>query len=266
VVPTFRLLEAATFTVTSATEFAAPNGTPSNRTTIGVCEIVRFMASEPADWQVEGPDDQLDWGSPLVANDQGTFEWRASSLPGSYTITARQHSAYGYGSYETVSIDLQLIRPTAVRLVDNHDVTWYRQNFAGVGFQGQVLLLPLSVSFTGIETHEDFCEPLFTGYFEHPSLHWNHEAGEWEGVGLENKAGMDTVAVKRPGLPPRRGGGAFAAGTHTWEIPWLYRDALDDVEIPLFKVNQILVMVDGTGKMNISKAGWASTRTPTLSP
>lgn len=92
--------------IVSRAEKTTPDGTPRTRTTVAVCEKVRFNLDpvDPADWVATA-------GKPLMEGPALFFNWTAPETPQDVTITATSSTGM------VCSIDIKVIQPEGVRFI-----------------------------------------------------------------------------------------------------------------------------------------------------
>jgi hypothetical protein len=223
----------------------APDGTADTRTVVGVNEIVLVTASAPATWSATG-------GTISATGASGSWLSPASAKPVSCSVTATP----AIGS--PCSIDFQVIPPRERTMTKTTDRA-YTAGLAGSGFEATALILPLNVSFSGIQVREETVAGEATGYYK-DVLGWDkgmHPTGKWSRVDAANNNVKDTIGTLPPGTP-----GPFGIGTFFWPIPLTWRTPNDPKRYPYGTADQIQVMLDSSGAEITSKEGADRARTP----
>ncbi len=122
-----------------------------------------------------------------------------------------------------------------------------------------IKLSPTTVSFYNVEILEIPGPPTgMSGYFLTNTPPSHSPSTTWVGFGEDNiiPGGHDSVGFWN--FPP-----PFSPGFFEWVIPWNYRIVGDSGNGKKFTdVHQTCTMVDGTGKMVVSKAGASVTDVP----
>lgn len=231
----------------SVTQQPAPDGTSSDRTTIGVGEVVEVSTNPPTNvtWSVSG-------GGSVTPNAGTTTEFTAGETGSTSTVVA----TFPDGS--SCDLSLTVIPPNGAALTKTADHAYTAGN-AGSGFTADVVIQPTNVSFGNIQVQEQTAVAVTTGYY---SLIWAgivHPQGGWIQVDDANGGFSDTVGTVPPGLAPPP---AFAAGTFTWPIPWHYRLTGSPNSILFTTLNHVQTMSGATGTETTSKGGATRTRTP----
>lgn len=232
-------------TISSRTLDTAPDGTADTRTVVGVNEIVFLTASAPSTWSATA-------GAINATGASGAWVSPASAKPVSCSITARPATG------APCSIDFRVIPPNERKMTKTTDRA-YTAGLAGSGFEATALILPLNVSFSGIEVREEKVAGEATGYYKNV-LKWDkgmHPRGTWSRVDATNNNVKDTIGTPPPGTP-----GPFGIGTFFWPIPLTWRTPNDPKTYPYGTADQIQVMIDNSGAEITSKEGAERLRTP----
>jgi len=135
----------------------------------------------------------------------------------------------------------------------------YAAGLAGSGFEAAALILPLNVSFSGIEVREETVAGVATGYYK-DVLGWDglmHPLGALNRVDATNNNVKDTIGTNPPGTP-----GPFGMGTFLWPIPLTWRTPNDPKEHPYGTAEQSQVMIDSSGLEVTAKEGAINARAP----
>ena len=135
----------------------------------------------------------------------------------------------------------------------------YTAGLAGSGFETTALVLPLNVSFSGIQVREETVAGEATGYYK-DVLKWDkgmHPTGTWNRVDAANNNIKDTIGTPPPGTP-----GPFGIGTFYWPIPLFWKHPDHPATFRYGTNDQIQVMMDSSGTEITSKQGAERLRTP----
>ncbi len=232
-------------TISSRTLDAAPDGTADTRTVVGVNEIVLLTASAPSKWSATA-------GTINATGASGSWLSPASAKPVSCSVTATPATG------SPCSINFQVIPPRERKMTKTTDHA-YTAGLAGSGFEATALILPLNVSFSGIEVREETVAGQAAGYYNNV-LGWDkgmHPTGTWSRVDATNNNVKDTIGTTPPGTP-----GPFGMGIFFWSIPLTWRTPNDPKTYPYGTADQIQVMIDSSGAEITSKEGADRTRTP----
>lgn len=232
-------------TISSQTLDTAPDGTADTRTVVGVNEIVIMTASAPSTWSATA-------GTINATGASGTWLSPASAKPVSCSVTATPATG------SPCSINFQVIPPRERKMTKTTDRA-YTAGLAGSGFEATALILPLNVSFSGIQVREETVAGEATGYYK-DVLGWDkgmHPTGAWSRVDASNNNVKDTIGTTPPGT--RR---PFGIGTFFWSIPLTWRTPNDPKRHPYGTADQIQVMLDSSGAEITSKEGADRLRTP----
>ena len=235
--------------ITTNTVDAAPDGSPKTRKTVGVNEDVAAGSSVPATWTVS-----CGKMAPVPASDR-VIIWTAPENAGTCTLTATPVKG------GPCSVSMDVLAP-ASRSLKAKTPRKYTRGRAGSGFEADVTIQPVNVSFGRIETREEKATGVATGYYD-KTLGWNgkvHPEGAWAPVTTDNRL-TDGIGTQSPGSA-----GPFSEGTFTWEIPQSYRILRDTGKgFPFEKAytaRHTQVMTDATGEETTSKEGADRKRTP----
>jgi hypothetical protein len=232
-------------TLSSQTLDTAPDGTADTRTVVGVNEIVMMTASAPSTWSATA-------GTISATGASGGWVSPASAKPMSCSVTATPASG------SPCSINFQVNPPSERKMTKTTDIA-YTAGRSGSGFEATALILPLNVSFSGIQVREETVAGEATGYYK-DVLGWNkgmHPTGSWNRVDAKNNNIKDTIGTKPPGER-----GPFGIGTFFWPIPLIWRTPNDPKTYSYGTANQIQVMMDSSGTEITSKEGAERLRTP----
>jgi phage-related protein len=224
--------------ITTRTLLAAPDGTASSRTTVGVNEQVELTASTSVTWTATC--------GKLLPTGGTTAIWTAPDKKSRCTVNATP--AMGASR---CSVTLSVIPPSARALTKNHD-RGYTAGLAGSGFEAKVVIVPTNVSFSRIQVREDTVTSTANGYYD-KVLHWNgiaHPVGKWLPVDGTNSGIIDTVGTNPPGSP-----GPFSKGTFHWPIPQQYRVPGTGSAIKYSTGDHVQDMTGSTGEETTTKEG-----------
>jgi hypothetical protein len=233
-------------TISSRTVDTAPDRTADTRTVVGVNEIVEVSASAPSRWSatagpISGTGASIFWLSPA-----------SSAKPVSCSVTATPATG------SPCSISFHVIPPRERKMTKMTDRA-YIAGRAGSGFEATALILPLNVSFSGIQVREETVAGEATGYYK-DVLGWDkgmHPTGKWNRVDATNNNIKDTIGTNPPGTP-----GPFGIGTFYWPIPLTWKTPNDPPTFRFGTADQIQVMLDSSGAEITSKEGAERARTP----
>ncbi|MDQ3818407.1 MAG: hypothetical protein M3362_12135 [Acidobacteriota bacterium] len=202
------------FTINSKTVAHAPDGTPDNRMTVGVCEGVEFTIGkgiQSADWEAHS-------GWYAAGKEQATFKWFAPERPGVSKITARIPLFQ-----QTYTRYMNVVAPNAMGMRKLYDLSGdYPAFSAGAGMRLEWRVYPLNVSFSRIQTREDKGGASnITGYFSaFNEKNLEHSPFEgWLHVLEDNKVVWGDTAATKPGTLPM----PWKEGSFQWVIPNRYR-------------------------------------------
>ena len=160
----------------------------------------------------------------------------------------------------------QVVAPTDARMARvPGSGTFHRQNTGSAGFHGEIFFEPRDVSFRNLEFREGSAPFEATG-----SMNTILSAGKNDIAGIRHPLmgtwlpllggniatgskvnGFDTVRTMTTSPP-------YAAGTFTWNIPWLYR-VIGRGRDHQFTIAAHSESIDATGQTTISKKGTAVT-------
>ena len=234
-------------TISSQTLDTAPDGTADTRTVVGVNETVMMTASAPSKWSATA-------GAIFATGANKNSAWLspAAAKPVSCSVTATPAAG------SPCSITFQVIPPRE-RKMTRTTLHTYTAGLAGSGFEATALILPLNVSFSGIEVREETVAGVATGYYK-DVLGWDrgmHPPGAFNRVDATNNNVKDTIGTNPPGTS-----GPFGMGTFLWPIPLTWRTPNDPKTHPYGTANQIQVMIDSSGLEVTSKEGAINARAP----
>ena len=241
----FRLVKFGKPKLKSETVFTTPSN--RKRTDIGVGEDVKITANfanaTNVTWQITS-------GNGSLSSSGGTtvVTFTADDRAGSATIKATSGS-------KSATITFQVKEPNTVT-IDRIPGTNLQHQFgwASTGFKGIAHVGPDTVNFGNVIIQEGFAPYQVTGWFTANSINANHAPGAWLPLSSTVVAGKGT----KDGGPDTIEGGSdnhtpYSDGTLTWAIPWKF--AVDLEPSKTFKVVNHLQVIDGTGKMTLSKGG-----------
>lgn len=239
----------------STIKMAANGTTPRTRTTVGVCEEVKFWldpAPGSVSWSASG-------GTPSTSTLQ-EYLWTAPEVGGEITITATSDDT----SY---TVNMTVIPPSSISAVKVADFSTAGAVFdgnageipsgwAGAGMFLQLTLQPTTVCFGNLNWREG-AAPMTgqSGYFltqtaPHPAT---PVAGGYE-VADDNDNLDDTAAFTVQ--PP------IASGSFTWSIPQRYLKRGASGDHPIYTVDQTCTIAPNFSA-TVSKFGVTSeSRTP----
>jgi hypothetical protein len=156
-----------------------------------------------------------------------------------------------------VKIDFNVVEPDGVTIKQEIGSNiWHIRGKGSAGFLGQAYITPNDVSFARIETREQTCAGVGTGYFA-GSNGRQHPLGQWVYVvegDEENPSASDALDEIRTDAnnPP------FSTGNFDWPIPWQFR-VLGGGEKTFTTVTHH-EEISATGKTTISKGGTSISR------
>jgi hypothetical protein len=232
-------------TISSQTLDTAPDGTADTRTVVGVNEIVTMTASAPSRWSATA-------GSIHASGENSTWVSPASANPVSCSVTATPAKG------SPCSINFQVIPPRGEKMTKTTDRV-YTAGLAGSGFEAAALILPLNVSFSGIQVREETVASEAAGYYK-DVLGWDkrmHPTGTWSRVDATNNNVKDLIGTDPPGTP-----GPFGLGFFHWSIPLTWRTPNDLKTFPYGTAEQVQLMINSSGTEMTFKQGAGRTRTP----
>lgn len=232
-------------TITHATDFAAPDGSPNTRNLVGVGERVVFTGSAPGTWTASA-------GSPRRGAG-ATFTWTAPVRRASVTIRL----TVGRG---TASERLSVLEPKSIRAIKLRELA-FPPGTSGAGMKLDFEFNPLTVSFGNAETRE-VAGPAsaITGYYKRfPKKKLAHNPGplRFFRIAQNNRfAGAEDKASQGPMPPP------FSAGSFHWKIPNKYRVITESGDGKQYTVVKQEFGMEASGKASVDKAGAHVDRTP----
>lgn len=233
------------FMATSLTSEKAPDGSPDNRTQVGVCESIEFSVSDAkANWTAAG-------GEPLSSVEKKYFFWRAPEQEGVFDITATIP-----GSDEKSVISMKVVAPNEIEMQKIIDYFPYLDSEAGAGMLLQATFHPLNVSFSQIKWREEgsdatdvdgyFAQKEFTGKLKH------QPNPKPEKIGKDNThsdRAATWMILKGP----------WVKGQFSWIIPNWYSCSTAEHKLPT-TVQKF--SIDETGQVTLEKQGAIVKRTP----
>jgi hypothetical protein len=235
---------AASCTITSTTGVHAPDRSPDNRTTIGVCETVTFSVGGAAiNWSA-------DKGWPLTRNGKNTYDWAAPEEDGTATITATNPA-----TSQTCSIIMTVIKPESIVMRRNSILGIHPTTAATVGMTADVFVRPRNVNFGWVSVLEDPGPASnVTGYFaalQAAGTNLNHVPSLlFSRFNWNNSLCCDTAAIRSSGLPA-----PYSVGTWDWDIPVRYRCFNSTGTGHLFTRSLQQFRMDAAGNVSVRKAG-----------
>jgi hypothetical protein len=173
-------------TLSSQTLDTAPDGTADTRTVVGVNEIVMMTASAPSTWSATA-------GTISATGASGGWVSPASAKPMSCSVTATPASG------SPCSINFQVNPPSERKMTKTTDIA-YTAGRSGSGFEATALILPLNVSFSGIQVREETVAGEATGYYK-DVLGWNkgmHQRGRGTGSMPKTTTSRTRLAPSHP--------------------------------------------------------------------
>ena len=238
--------------IATETQVPAPDGTPNDRTTVGLGEQVMMTPSVASQWEVD--DGTI---SPDLTGNTEAVIWTAPSYPGTFGVKAVPESP---ADADPGEVTMNVIYPKSVSLASHSDSIYPAHN-AGSGFIAAVTVQPTSVSFAGTEIRESSAPAVADGFY-YAQNGAEHPAGAWFVVDNSNNGISDTVGVRYPGYPP-----PFSEGRFRWTIPQYFRGpgSTSSTGAPFDSSAHLQVMAaDGTE--TTSKQGATRTRRPDPAP
>jgi hypothetical protein len=225
--------------------------TPTDRTRkkLGVGERVTLTLQptslSPVSWSISG-------NGALSATTGNPVTFAAHDRASNPTITA----TYQGGPY---SVTFNVIEPNS-GIIEQEPGTgvWHIQGTVSCGFKGRPYIKPDDVSFQYIQWREGSVAGTASGYLAqkngemHAPSSWFFAAGPvTTGKGTKVDA-IDTIASGTYTWTP------YAAGTFTWNIPWLFR--VGEGAEKQFTTVTHQETTDATGKITISKGGTSKSK------
>lgn len=211
------------------------------RTVVGVGEVCGFSIEKEGGGLLHGEDAAS--GTWTASGGSGSwdgmfFNWQAPGVPGAYDVEFRVGS-------RSAKISMTVLAPSHITASIGSELTQPR---AGAGMELQLEFHPMTVSFENVEWYEQPGGASGTGYFQDNTIPHGVDqgAGVWIPMNVNNSGG-DTV---RMGDWP----GPWLPGTHTWEIPTLYR-AAGGPETRFHDSIQLFEILNPQGDSRISKMG-----------
>lgn len=213
------------------TVLTAADGSPNDRTDVGVNEQVTFSTdpSTPANWRFSA-------GEPLVANNVSSVLWTAPITASSVVVMAVVNG-------KDYTISMRAWAPYSAQWKRRLSVTTgYTAGRAGAQMRiTDCTLEPSNVNFTRIQRREMdnaadgvsgwFSDPFFTTPVPPSTTNrlYHSSSGQWISIVIQGGKNMstsvDTAGYDPPGLRPTLVPGGFTAGGYNWNIPYEYRSA-----------------------------------------
>jgi hypothetical protein len=232
--------------ITSETTLPAPDGTANDRTEVGVGEEIIFTGNVAGRWTSSA-------GMPRFQNGL-TFAWTAPNRENTVTIQLEVG-----GVFSTLTI--HVIEPSRIT-ADKISEIAIPAGQAGAGMTLTFIYHPLSVSFGNIQVKEVSGPATnITGFFrrKYTNADLRHDSGDrFTDILDDNRdSAIDTASITEDNRRP------FSRGTFDWVIPNKFRVDTERGDGKQFTtVLQAFLMVDGSGRIILTKAGQSVDRTP----
>jgi hypothetical protein len=225
-------------TITSETDFAAPDGSAKTRTDVGIGEIVTFTGSASGKWTATT-------GKPVTLASGATFKWTAPDRAADVTIKLEVGT-------QSANLVMKVLEPATITGVRN-SVIAIGAGTAGAGMKLTFNYGPKKVSFGNVMARE-VSGPAsnITGYFKkfYTADQLKHDSGDtYTAVKENNEDSAEDTAKSTDTFKP------YEEGTFDWVIPNRFKvktEAGDGKEFPS-KVTQAF-HIDAVGTEKITKA------------
>jgi hypothetical protein len=232
--------------ITHTTKLRAPDGSPANRTDIGVGESVVFKGNVAGAWTTSA-------GKPRIYTGK-KFTWTAPDRKDTVTVTLVVGTA-------SVSVTLRVVEPDKITAVKTQELKFGVGN-AGAGMKLRFHFHPDTVSFGRVEAKEvSGPATKIDGYYKKYSpADLYHHSGDKFYVVRENNddSELDTAFIRGNLCKPK-----YKKGSFRWVIPNHFKTWTESGNGKKFTdVIQAFEMVDNTGKIRITKAGAEVERSP----
>ncbi len=226
------------------TKFKAPDGSPNDRTQIGVGEVVKFKGSEKGQWTASS-------GTPVNKAQGKRFRWKAPNRGGTAEISLTVGK-------RTQKVQFTVVEPANItsRLIEEKAIP---AGVIGAGMFLKFRLNPLYVSFGSVESKEVSGPPsgewgLFAGgggsYHESGDNFFPYWRTNWHNA--QDEASMQFDPKVKPPLAP---------GGYKWIIPNHFRVIDEAGDGKHFTDVTQEFKVDADGTVTINKAGQSVSRT-----
>jgi hypothetical protein len=229
----------------------APDGTPDTRTTVGVCETIRFAApGRTLDWSTDA-------GWPRARSGQSEFRWAAPERPGTRTVTATDPD-----TGDRFGVDVTVVAPDRIEMQQTRVLGMYSAGTAGAGMRLRLRIHPRNVNFGWVGIKEDPGPASnVTGYFASLQARGrdlsHHPNPNFVRLGWDNELCCDTAATV-PGALDK----PWSAGSMAWRIPIRYHCPNTTGNGRVFTTVRQTFDIDGSGTVTVSKRGVSVTRSP----